>query len=226
MSTKDPGCKVPPHVPNGYPVDWPVGGFTGTPPPVTFICESGYSLSGDAKLTCGVNETWVGDAQCVPWDITESGWFWAVVASVVSLVAVGSIAVIIYCVHRRCCRRNRIRSNVKEDDTYKDNCCLYGGSCDVCGCIDYEGCCSLTGCCGYHGACAPFCSFCRCCREPDEKHFHKNVAMDISEYSRSRTSKMNKLRIKNLDNSKKAWEEFKINTDYNVKKKVKRGRMK
>ncbi|XP_048743866.1 uncharacterized protein LOC125657228 isoform X2 [Ostrea edulis] len=171
-------CTGQPSISNGY----PTGAASGTPPTVTFVCNPGYTLSGNPTYACH-SGNWTGNAECAPWYIKDV-WFWLLIA-VGSLVAIGVItALCVYCC-KRCCWRNRIRRvNPVHDEEYPPGvcggCCDYGGSCDICGCVDFYGCCSLYGCCGYQGVCGfGLCTCCRCCREPDDNHVHENRSQNV-----------------------------------------------
>lgn len=63
-------CVGQPSIPDGY----PTGAASGTPPTVTFVCNPGYTLSGNPTYTCDTSAKtphWTGNAECIPWYIKD-----------------------------------------------------------------------------------------------------------------------------------------------------------
>uniref|UniRef100_A0A8W8LTG8 Sushi domain-containing protein n=1 Tax=Magallana gigas TaxID=29159 RepID=A0A8W8LTG8_MAGGI len=57
-------CVGQPSIPDGY----PTGAASGTPPTVTFVCNPGYTLSGNPTYTCdfsGKSLHLTGNAECI-----------------------------------------------------------------------------------------------------------------------------------------------------------------
>lgn len=72
-------CVGQPSIPDGY----PTGAASGTPPTVTFVCNPGYTLSGNPRYTCdtsGTNPHWTGNPECINMFIKDgiselNAWF-------------------------------------------------------------------------------------------------------------------------------------------------------
>ncbi|XP_052068381.1 uncharacterized protein LOC127707718 isoform X1 [Mytilus californianus] len=128
---------------------------------VTYVCNSFYTLSGNAVATClDTSGTWSTIPSC-KFAALDNVWFWMTVG-LASLLALVLLLILLIFIIRYCCchrRKSRVSEFSESQDRYGDSC----GPC--CGLVDYKGCCSLNGCCGFYGCCGGFCGACRCCRE-------------------------------------------------------------
>ncbi|XP_063448540.1 uncharacterized protein LOC134728063 isoform X2 [Mytilus trossulus] len=128
---------------------------------VTYVCNSFYTLSGNAVATClDTSGTWSTIPSC-KFAAKDNVWFWMTVG-LASLLALVLLLLLLIIIIRYCCchkRKSRVSEFSESQDRYGDSC----GPC--CGLVDYKGCCSLSGCCGFYGCCGGFCGACRCCRE-------------------------------------------------------------